>query len=337
MVLCSTELQMMDHSAVAEADNAANLGDDYEDSSVASLRSSILQHQSENGRTYHAMSAGKYNYPNDERENDRLELQSTIWKLTLDGELAVAPAHKTARRVLDMGTGTGVWAVDYAETFPEAEVIGVDLSPTQPQWAPPNCKFEIDDLEKPWTWSEPFDYIFCRTMEGSFTDPADIVRKAYKALSPGGWFEAGGFVLPLGCDDGTLIKGSALSQWQELMVEAGEKIGRSIESPAKYTDAMKEAGFVDITVKKYVWPLNSWPKDKKLKEIGRWHHVNLDQGFEGLSLALFTRALNWTKEEVLALCAEARKELKSKSTHAYWNVQVTYARKSEETDGAKDV
>ncbi|GKT60197.1 methyltransferase domain-containing protein [Colletotrichum tofieldiae] len=157
-------------------------------------------------------------------------------------------------------------------------------------------------------------------MEGSFTDPAAVIRKAYKALEPGGWFEAGGFVLPLGCDDGTLVEGSPLRQWQELMVEAGDKIGRSIESPAKYTKAMDDAGFVDITVKKYIWPLNSWPKDKKLKEIGKWHNVNLNLGLEALSLALFTRALEWTQEEVLALCAGVRGDLKNKNIHAYWNV-----------------
>ncbi|KAK2037999.1 methyltransferase domain-containing protein [Colletotrichum somersetense] len=320
---------MQETHIVAEADDFEDTGSQFEESSVASLTASIREHRSENGRTYHSMSAGKYNYPNDERENDRLEFQHEIWNLTLDGELAVAPAHKTAKRVLDMGTGTGVWAIDYADAYPDAEVIGVDLSPTQAEWAPPNCVFEIDDLEKNWTWKKPFDYIFCRTMEGSFADPAEVIRKAYKALAPGGWFEAGGFVLPLGCDDGTLVEGSPLHQWQELMVEAGNKIGRSIESPAKYTEAMADAGFVDITVKKYIWPLNSWPRDEKLKEIGKWHNVNLGMGLEALSLALFTRVLGWTQEEVMVLCAGARNDLKNKNIHAYWNVQVTYARKPE--------
>jgi methylase of polypeptide subunit release factors len=33
--------------------------------------------------------------------------------------------------VLDIGTGTGIWAIDFADEHPEAEVIGTDLSPIQ--------------------------------------------------------------------------------------------------------------------------------------------------------------------------------------------------------------
>ncbi|KXH55576.1 methyltransferase domain-containing protein [Colletotrichum salicis] len=286
-----------------EADDGISTGDLHEDSSVASLRSSILEHELENGRTYHSMSSGKYQYPND-------ELMET---------------HVQSGRVpIYQGKTTVV---------PEKLVIGVDLSPIQPEWTPPNCIFEIDDLEKEWTWAEPFDYIHCRTMEGSFADPPRIIKKIYKALTPGGWFEAGGFVLPMGCDDGTVPKDSALARWHDLLAEAGERCGRSIESPSKYTSAIEEAGFVDIVNKHYVWPLNSWPKDENLKEIGQWQFVNLDLGIEALSMGLLTRVMDWTKEEVYAFCAELRNDLKKKEYHAYWRVHVVYARKplTEET------
>ncbi|KAJ0290140.1 hypothetical protein CBS470a_004025 [Colletotrichum nupharicola] len=175
--------------------------------------------------------------------------------------------------------------------------------------------FEIDDLEKRWAWSEPFDFIFCRTMEGSFSHPVSIIHKIYE-----GWFETGGFVLPIGCIDSTLFESPALMRWHETMYEAGDVIGRSIESPSKHVDAIRTAGFVDVTVKRFAWPLNSWPKEKKLKEIGMLHYVNLDLALEGLSLGLFTRALGWTRQEVLDLCAKARMDLKNRKIHAYWNV-----------------
>lgn len=46
-----------------------------------------------------------------------VDFQHHIWKLTLGGALATAPAHKTAKRVLDMGTGTGIWACEYGWCF----------------------------------------------------------------------------------------------------------------------------------------------------------------------------------------------------------------------------
>jgi methylase of polypeptide subunit release factors len=56
-----------------------------------------------------------------------------MFNLILGGELHIAPL-KNPQRVLDVGTGTGIWALDFAEQYPSAEVIGVDLSPIQPGW-----------------------------------------------------------------------------------------------------------------------------------------------------------------------------------------------------------
>jgi methylase of polypeptide subunit release factors len=44
----------------------------------------------------------------------------------LDGKLFLAPL-RTIHRVLDIGTGTGIWAIDFADAFPSAHVIGEDL------------------------------------------------------------------------------------------------------------------------------------------------------------------------------------------------------------------
>lgn len=68
-----------------------------------------------------------------------------------------------------------------ADMFPSAEVIGTDLSPTQPQWVPPNCKFEIDDCAAEWTFQEAsFDFIHVRGLFGCIRDWPAFYREVYK-------------------------------------------------------------------------------------------------------------------------------------------------------------
>jgi chemotaxis methyl-accepting protein methylase len=45
---------------------------------------------------------------------------------------------------------------------------------------PPNVKFEIDDLEKPWTFSEGFDFIFSRMITGSFANWKEYIYRCFE-------------------------------------------------------------------------------------------------------------------------------------------------------------
>ncbi|GKU08721.1 unnamed protein product, partial [Fusarium langsethiae] len=87
-----------------------------------------------NGRRYHAFRAGTYLLPNDDKEQDRMDLVHHLYSLLLGGKLFLAPIPHEPHRVLDLGTGTGIWAMDFADEYPSAEVIGTDLSPIQPKW-----------------------------------------------------------------------------------------------------------------------------------------------------------------------------------------------------------
>lgn len=53
--------------------------------------------------------------PNDDKEQDRMDLGHHIYLLLLDGKLYLSPISTRPRRVLDLGTGTGIWAIDFAE------------------------------------------------------------------------------------------------------------------------------------------------------------------------------------------------------------------------------
>jgi len=53
--------------------------------------------------------------PNDEEEQDRLDLQHHIYSLLLAGELYTAPSESPPKRALYVGTGTEIWAMDFAD------------------------------------------------------------------------------------------------------------------------------------------------------------------------------------------------------------------------------
>lgn len=53
--------------------------------------------------------------PNDDEEQDRMDLGHHIYRLVLGGDLFLAPIGDKVKRVLDLGTGTGIWAMDFAE------------------------------------------------------------------------------------------------------------------------------------------------------------------------------------------------------------------------------
>ena len=105
---------------------------DDESAMTASITSSIRAYRQENGRTYHAYKEGSYLFPNDELENDRLDFQHALFLRTLGGKLHLAPIPEDVQNVLDVGTGTGIWAIDFADEYPSARVVGTDLSPIQP-------------------------------------------------------------------------------------------------------------------------------------------------------------------------------------------------------------
>ncbi|UZP39241.1 hypothetical protein NXS19_007057 [Fusarium pseudograminearum] len=300
------------------------------ESSTQSISSSILQYRQENGRTYHGYKDGKYNVPNDEQENERLDLQHALFLRTFDDNLGFAPPNDPdakVKHVLDVGTGTGIWALDFADEHPGADVIGVDLSPIQPSFVPPNLRFIIDDMEEEWQYSNLFDYVHSRMMNSSVDNWENYATKIYDNLEPGGYVELQEIDIFIASDDNTISKSHNLYRWAELLQEASDKLGRPYFKPSGLKDVLTKVGFEDVKEYKFKWPTNQWAKDAKHKELGMWNNENANYFLEGVAIAPLTRALGWTREEVAVFIAGARKELNDTRIHAYWPIISVYGRK----------
>jgi ubiquinone/menaquinone biosynthesis C-methylase UbiE len=287
-------------------------------SSAPSVRSRIYNFVEEQGRTFHRYREGKYPLPNDNREQERLDFQHYFMLILLDGRLHLAPIGENPQSVLDVGTGTGIWAIEFADRYPSASVIGTDLSPIQPEFVPVNCLFEIDDAEDEWLYTEKFEYIHMRGMMTCFSDPRSVLEKAYNQLAPGGYLEMQDGMFPLQCHDDTL-EGTSLDVWSKACVKAGVTIGRHWTNASNYKRWMEELGFEEVREKIFEVPTSTWPKGRKAKELGVWFHENMMDAL-GASKVLLSKALDFPPERIELLLMGVRKDLKNTGVHAYMPV-----------------
>ncbi|RSL70782.1 hypothetical protein CEP54_001646 [Fusarium duplospermum] len=339
---------------VIEADEEAGeedptLGSDAE-SSTASLSSSILNYRTINGRTYHSERGNAaYWGANDERQSEAMDIGHHMWTLSQDGALHLAPLKDDIQKALDIGTGTGkcrhlmkcliaiiltssqVYGLcdDFADEYPQCEVIGTDISPIQPGWVPPNCKFEIEDCNQEWTFdAESFDYVHFRYLIGCIPDWTALFKQAYRALKPGGWIESFEVSPTMVSDDNTVAPDSALAQWDKIFIEASKKIGNSFTVVADQVQkrAIEEAGFINIKEWNGKCPMSPWPKDPKLREIGRFGQVYGTQDPEGF-INFIAAFLGWTPEEIQLYLSRLRGELRNPKIHPYAFLKTVWAQK----------
>src|SRR6185312_13860754 len=102
------------------------------------------------------LSTAAYALPKDEREISRLDLQHLIVRDALQSNYCAPIENPQA--ILDVGTGTGRWAQEMAQAFPQAWVAGCDLvevemSKDAAELIPTNYQFFRGDVLK----GLPFD------------------------------------------------------------------------------------------------------------------------------------------------------------------------------------
>lgn len=137
--------------------------------------------------------------------------------------------------------------------------------------------------------------------------------KVISNLTPDGYVE-----VDITSDDGSLTEQHALYKWSRLLKDASVKFGRPFMAFEIMSECMADVGFADMADRRFKWPTNHWPRDKRHKELGAWNNENSSVALESVTLAPFTRAHGRTREEVTVMLADVRKNLNDAGIHAYW-------------------
>ena len=129
---------------------------------------------------------------------------------------------------------------------------------------PPNCVFEVDDIEKPWLWKQPFDFIHSSNLAQGIHDWPLYTKRIYDNLTPGGVVQLHELSMQWFTDDNSIPAGGKLEQYQKSLAKALELAGirdvtRDLES------YLRNAGFVDIKVVLKKMPFGPWAKDRRKK------------------------------------------------------------------------
>jgi hypothetical protein len=88
-------------------------------------------------------------------------------------------------------------------------------------------------------------------------------------LNPGGWIEIKDIKFPILDNDTSFPEDCAIKKWTDLIIEGTTNLGRPADSAKNYKAQLIEAGFENVVEIQYRWPQNRWPKDAKLKELGK--------------------------------------------------------------------
>ncbi|KAL1953333.1 hypothetical protein VTO42DRAFT_2987 [Malbranchea cinnamomea] len=288
----------------------------------------------ENGRWYHGFRRGMYMYPCDDAEQERLDIFHKLFSVARFDTLTSAPLNlppgpgERGPRILDLGCGTGIWAIEMARRYKDAYVLGIDLAPIQPPNPPYNCEFQVPrDFEGLWTLGEnSWDLIHLQMGCGSVSSWPNLYKKVFRHLRPGGYFEQVEINFEPHSDHYVPTE-EPLYQWYYQLKAATSYAGKPIAFNRNTPRMLEEAGFEDVKPQLIELPLNSWRDDPHEKEVGKWYNLAFSESATTLLQGPLTRVCNWPLSQIQQLADAAVSQAYNKNVHVWHHMHIFTARK----------
>ncbi|KAF4442026.1 hypothetical protein FACUT_2249 [Fusarium acutatum] len=264
--------------------------------------------------------------PNSQQEQDRNVIQHTVIINIFKG-LHLSPITSRPKRVLDVGTGPGTWALEFATKYPSCSVLGVDIEPVHPAYTKSNCSFKTFDITHDWDIFNGgnFDFIHIRQL-GDIGDKKKLVQSAFDNLRPGGWVEFTEWIAILQSPNHSL-NGTAFRRWNDLMEQGMRNFGTTLKYPEKFKPLLQEAGFEHVIETRHGAPTNACYPGKKLQRIGHLMTQNWLFILEPLTMPVFTQGLGWSPEKVKKFLGDVKKEIGNTKYHSFMTLITFCAQK----------
>jgi SAM-dependent methyltransferase len=143
-----------------------------------------------------APSAG-YVLNRDYAASTRLNCQFFLWKEELGFNLHPSvDIPQSGSRIADIATGTAIWLLDLARSFPNSRLDGFDISLEQcppPDWLPGSVSLNQWDVFSPVpsALKGQYDMVHIRLalLVVRYNDPRPILRNVLELLKPGGYLQ----------------------------------------------------------------------------------------------------------------------------------------------------
>ena len=286
-----------------------------------SLRETIklqdLESSKDNANDNYALPA-----PTIDSEATRLVNQHQLWLKTLNGRLHTCPISEKLKNVLDVGTGTGIWAIDYAMAHPEASVYAFDISAPQASIAHLNCKLFKYDAEGDWqgfvSKSGSLDFIHCRHLGVAIRDWPRLFAQAWDSLTPEGWIEISDFTFEIHSANDNYEKDSALIKGYEYMPEICKTYGVDITAYKNFKELLMNQGFANISEDNVQWAIGGWPMGEVEKRIGEQQALTFfEQPWKNMIQQMFGNVLGWDQPKVGKLIEDVQGEVMDPNRQYY--------------------
>lgn len=242
----------------------------------------------------------RYLIPRKASEVNRLDLQHYALRELL-GTNHLAPITEP-RSVLDVGTGTGQWAVDMSREFPGALVVGADQPPPIATHDAPRYSYVRLNLLRGLPFRDgTFDYVHQRLLRAGIPLAAwpEAVRELTRVVARGGVVELG--------ESGEYWgnAGPAASRFFGLMRQLGSRFGMDTEGPPALglPRLLADAGLDDIGERHVTVPVGEWGG-----RVGSFMASNIRAVGRAL-MPVFASALSVPEEETASLVSEMLREI----------------------------